>query len=66
MRNLPGRAGGANAALFAANILALSDSSIAEKLTVYRKEMQKKILEKNDMINQAGLMNYIRILEGKK
>lgn len=60
-----GRAGGTNAALFAANILALSDASVAEKLSSYRKEMEKKILEKNEMIDQAGLMNYIKMLEGK-
>ena len=61
-----GRAGGTNAALFAANILALFDTSVAEKLSGYRKEMQKKVLEKNEMINQTGLMNYIKMLEGKK
>ena len=61
-----GKAGGTNAALFAANILSLADSAVAEKLTAYRKEMQKKILEKNEMINQTGLMNYIKMLEGKK
>ena len=61
-----GRAGGTNAALFAANILALFDTSVAEKLSGYRKEMQKKVLEKNEMINQTGLINYIKMLEGKK
>ncbi len=61
-----GKAGGANAALFAANILALSDRKVADKLAEYRKEMQKKIMEKNEMINQTGLMNYIRMMEGKK
>jgi len=60
-----GRAGGANAALFAASILGVSDSSISEKLSAYRKEMENKIVEKNKMINQIGLMNYIKNLEGK-
>ena len=61
-----GRAGGTNAALFAANILALTDSAVAEKLNSYRKEMQNRILEKNEMINQTGLKNYIKMMEGKK
>ena len=61
-----GRAGGTNAALFAANILALTDSAVADKLNSYRKEMQNRILEKNEMINQTGLKNYIKMMEGKK
>ena len=61
-----GRAGGTNAALFAANILALTDSAVAEKLNSYRKEMQNRILEKNEMRNQTGLKNFIKMMEGKK
>ena len=60
-----GKSGGSNAALFAAAILALADTSISEKLLEYRKDMEKKIIEKNAKINKIGLSNYISNLEGK-
>lgn len=60
-----GKSGGANAALYAASIIALLDPAVSEKLVSYRKEMEKKIFEKNEKISQAGLMNYIKNLEGK-
>ncbi len=61
-----GKAGGANAALFAVSMLAVSDKTLAEKLVVYRKKMETKIAEKNRIIKETGLMNYIDKLEGKK
>ena len=61
-----GKSGGTNAALFALSILAVSDSSIAEKLLSYRKNIETKIIEKNSIIKETGLMNYINKLEGKK
>lgn len=60
-----GKAGGANAALYAASILALLEPAVAEKLAAYRKDMEKKISDRNTKINQIGLMNYIKNLEGK-
>jgi len=60
-----GKSGGANAALFALSIISVSDSSIAEQLSSYRKKIEKKIEEKNKAIKEEGLMNYIRKLEGK-
>ncbi|HNX24730.1 MAG TPA: 5-(carboxyamino)imidazole ribonucleotide mutase [Spirochaetota bacterium] len=61
-----GKSGGANAALFAISILAVSDSTLTEKLISYRKKMETKISEKNKSIKEMGLMNYIDKLEGKK
>ncbi len=40
-----GKPGAINAALFAAAILALTDTGIAERISVYRKEQAQKILE---------------------
>jgi 5-(carboxyamino)imidazole ribonucleotide mutase len=40
-----GKAGAKNAALFALEILALSDNKIKSKLLAYKKEMRKKILK---------------------
>lgn len=61
-----GKSGGANSALFAISILAISDNSLKEKLVSYRKKMEIKISDKNKSIKEMGLMNYIDKLEGKK
>ena len=61
-----GKSGGTNAALFALSILAVNDTSLIEKLISYRKKTEAKIIEKNNIIKQTGLMNYINSLEGKK
>ena len=61
-----GKSGGANAALFAINILALSNPALAEKMINYREKMAAKISEKNKDIKEMGLMNYINQLESKK
>ena len=42
--------GGANAALLAAQILALSDSELDAKLVSMREENRKKVLEKDEKI----------------
>lgn len=60
-----GKSGGTNAALFALSIISVSDNTIAEKISSYRKKTEKKIEEKNKIIKETGLMNYIKTLEGK-
>jgi 5-(carboxyamino)imidazole ribonucleotide mutase len=55
-----GKAGGANAALFAVSILALSDASCAERLVYYRKEMAEKIAGRNEQLNRVGYKEYIK------
>ncbi len=61
-----GKAGGANAALFAASILAVTDNKYQKSLTSYREEMVKKIAEKNKNLSSLGYQKYIHQLEGKK
>jgi len=60
-----GKSGGANAALFAINILALSNPALTEKMTAYREKIAAKISDKNKDIKEMGLMNYINKLESK-
>jgi 5-(carboxyamino)imidazole ribonucleotide mutase len=59
-----GKAGGANAALYALSILSSFDNNIELKLADYRKKMQHAINEKNNRINEKGLFSYINELEG--
>lgn len=60
-----GKSGGTNAALYALSILSVSDASIADKISSYRKKTENKIEDKNRVIKETGLMNYIKKLEGK-
>ncbi|MBP7734746.1 MAG: 5-(carboxyamino)imidazole ribonucleotide mutase [Spirochaetes bacterium] len=55
-----GKAGGANAALFAVSILALSDGGCAERLLSYRKSMADKISGRNEQLKKMGLKEYIK------
>ena len=59
-----GKAGGANAALFAINILSVLDDSYKDKMEQYRSEMQDKIKKKNEAIENEGLSQYIKKIEG--
>ncbi len=61
-----GKAGGANAALFAISILALSDPSLEEKIKKYRNDMADKISEKNRKMENTGYKEYIKNLEEQK
>lgn len=61
-----GKAGGANAALFAINILTLSEKSLEEKMNNFRKEMADKISEKNRKLESSGYRDYIKNLEEHK
>ncbi|HNW27592.1 MAG TPA: 5-(carboxyamino)imidazole ribonucleotide mutase [Spirochaetota bacterium] len=61
-----GKAGGANAALFAVSILALSNPGYAGKLDAYRADMAEKIQGRNEKLKQMGVREYIRMKEGAK
>ncbi len=61
-----GAAGGANAALYAISILALTDEKYAKKIEEYREKTAEKISDKNKKIKSAGLQKYIKTLEEKK
>ncbi|MBN2157984.1 MAG: 5-(carboxyamino)imidazole ribonucleotide mutase [Spirochaetes bacterium] len=55
-----GRAGGANAALFAISILSLGNESYADRLERYRKETEEKISKRNEKLNRTGYKNYTK------
>lgn len=61
-----GKAGGANAALYALSILSASDESIADQLASYREKMKETIGKKNSQLNEMGYEKYIATLEGSK
>ena len=61
-----GSAGGANAALFAVSILSLTNATYAKRLEGYRKEMAKKISERNDALKKMGVKEYIKMKEAGK
>ena len=60
-----GKAGGTNAALFAIEILAVTDENLAKKLADYRAKEAQKIAEKNKSIESIGYKKYIDQLEGR-
>jgi phosphoribosylcarboxyaminoimidazole (NCAIR) mutase len=45
-----GKAGAVNAAVFAVQILALSDEKIAAKLTDFRKAQRQKVIDKDSAV----------------
>jgi phosphoribosylaminoimidazole carboxylase PurE protein len=49
-----GKAGAKNAATFAVEILALSDTKLAEKLVDFRKTQQKNIINKDSSLSRDG------------
>ena len=48
-----GKAGGKNAALYAASILALSDEKIAQKLADFRQEQRETVLKADEELQKA-------------
>lgn len=61
-----GKSGGTNAALYALEILGITDSSIAAKLKDFREKEAQKIEDKNAALEAAGYKKYIEQLEGNK
>ncbi len=45
-----GKPGAKNAAILAVQILALSDSKLAEKLSAFKKDLEKKVIEKDSSL----------------
>ena len=54
-----GRAGALNAGVFAAQILALAEPQIAERLADYRHQMAESVESKADKLAKIGLKRYI-------
>jgi len=55
--HLPGMA--ANAALLAAQIIAIKHPEVAEKVREYRKSQSQKVVEKNQKLQQLGVEQYL-------
>lgn len=49
-----GKAGAKNAAVFAVQILALTDKNLAEKLVEFKKAQSKKVVEKDSSLQEKG------------
>jgi phosphoribosylaminoimidazole carboxylase PurE protein len=58
-----GKAGARNAGIFSAQILALMDSELAQRLVDFRIKMAESVKSKADKLAEVGLAKY---LEGKK
>ena len=56
--------GAQNASLLAVQILATSDKKLEKKLTEYKKNLSKKVLEKSEKLKKLGVDRYLA--EGKK
>jgi len=54
-----GKAGAINAGLLAIEILALKYKNLKEKLLKYRKEMARKIIEKDNILQKKGIKKYV-------
>ena len=54
-----GKAGARNAGVFAAQILALTDNQIAERLMDYRREMAESVESKANKLSELGIAGYI-------
>jgi len=55
-----GRAGARNAGIFVAQILALTDPQIAERLADYRRRMAESAQNKAEKLAEIGLMRYVK------
>ncbi len=61
-----GKSGGANAALFALSMLALSNSSLSKSLEEYRVRQSQKVIARNEKLQKEGYKNYLKELGGSK
>lgn len=54
-----GKAGGANAALYALSIIALTNASVEKALIAYREDMAQGVRSKNARLQELGTRKYI-------
>ena len=52
--------GGANAGILAAKILAVSDSSLLERVKAYAKELKEQVQEKDAKLQEVGYQAYMK------
>lgn len=51
--------GAKNAGLLAASIVALSDAKLAEKVRVYKKNLEKEVIKKTEKLEKVGYKKYL-------
>lgn len=56
-----GKAGAVNAGVLAAEILAVKDEELRNKLIEYRKQMAAKIIEKNNELQKNGIEKFLEL-----
>ena len=61
-----GKAGGANAALYAISMLSINNEQYAAELLDYRKKMEKKIINKNELLKSSGYVEYLKKMEERQ
>lgn len=49
-----------NAAILAAQIIGLCDAQISQKITLYKNNLKKEVLAKNDRLQKIGLKKYLK------
>jgi len=54
-----GKAGAINSAILAIQILAINDKKLADKFKVYRQDIAKSIIAKDEHLNNVGYVKYI-------
>jgi 5-(carboxyamino)imidazole ribonucleotide mutase len=58
-----GRSGALNAAILAAEIIALTDRSVKKKLEAHKKNLALSVIKKDDKLSRMGIKNYIESLK---
>lgn len=61
-----GKPGATNAAIVAAEILALSDSALRNKISLFRKKLAETIIKKDKILKKTGIEKYISEAQKKK
>ncbi len=61
-----GKPGATNAAILAAEILALGNPSLKNKISLFRKKLAETIIKKDKMLKKSGIEKYISEAQKKK
>jgi phosphoribosylaminoimidazole carboxylase PurE protein len=57
-----GKAGAVNAAVLAAQIIALSDDALKERLSSYRKKQSESVIKEDLKLQKSGIKEYLSAL----
>jgi len=55
--------GAKNAGILAAEVLAVNNKALQEKLKIYKKNLSKAVADKNKKIKEVGVINYLESLK---